>query len=147
MSTRDIGLDANSRAATADTLIASDKVEGTAVRRGDGVEIGTIQRLMIDKPSGRIAYAIMRLIPGADQAKHERAIPWGALSYDVAAKAYVIEGTEDTIRSSPVYPQTTSDPTFDPAWEEHVHRYFNSPPYWNSEADRATDVSVGHKKE
>lgn len=147
MSTRDIGLDANSRAVTAGNLISSDKVEGTAVHRGDGVEVGTIQRLMIDKPSGRIAYAIMRLIPGADLTTHERAIPWGALSYNVAAKAYSIESTEETIRSSPVHPHTTSDPTFDPAWEEHVHRYFNSPPYWNSEADRATDVSIGHNKD
>lgn len=147
MSTRDIGLDASSRAATADNLISSDMVEGTGVHRGDGVEIGTIQRLMIDKPSGRIAYAIMRLIPGADQTKHERAIPWGALRYDVAKRAYVIEIAEESIRSSPVYPHTTSDPTFDPAWEEHVHRYFNSRPYWNSEADRATDVSIGHDKD
>jgi uncharacterized protein YrrD len=30
-------------------LIASDKVEGTAVRRSDGEKLGTIQRVMIDK--------------------------------------------------------------------------------------------------
>jgi len=41
------------------SLIASDKVEGTPVRRSDGDRIGTIERVMIDKRSGRVAYAVM----------------------------------------------------------------------------------------
>ena len=40
-------------------LIASDKVEGTPVRRPDGDKIGTIERVMIDKRSGKVAYAVM----------------------------------------------------------------------------------------
>ncbi len=40
-------------------LIASDKVEGTPVRRTDGEKIGTIERVMIDKRSGQVAYAVM----------------------------------------------------------------------------------------
>ncbi|HEX5321752.1 MAG TPA: PRC-barrel domain-containing protein, partial [Stellaceae bacterium] len=40
-------------------LIGSDKVEGTAVRRTDGDKIGTIERVMIDKRSGKAAYAVM----------------------------------------------------------------------------------------
>ena len=35
------------------SLIASDRVEGTPVRRSDGGKIGTIERLMIDKLSGK----------------------------------------------------------------------------------------------
>ena len=41
------------------TLIASDRVEGTSVRRADGEKIGTIERLMIDKVSGKVAYAVL----------------------------------------------------------------------------------------
>jgi len=37
------------------TLIASDRVEGTPVRRGNGEKIGTIERLMIDKLTGNVA--------------------------------------------------------------------------------------------
>ena len=40
-------------------LIASDRIEGTLVRRHNGEKIGKIQRLMIDKESGTIAYAVM----------------------------------------------------------------------------------------
>ena len=40
-------------------LIASDRIEGTLVRRPDGEKIGKIKRLMIDKEGGTIAYAVM----------------------------------------------------------------------------------------
>jgi uncharacterized protein YrrD len=40
-------------------LISSDKVEGTSVRRTDGEKVGTIEHVMLDKRSGRIAYAAL----------------------------------------------------------------------------------------
>ena len=42
-------------------LIASDRIEGTAVRRPNGERIGHIERLMIDKISGKVSYAILSL--------------------------------------------------------------------------------------
>src|SRR5258708_26299214 len=41
------------------TLIGSDKVEGTPVYRPNGERVGTIQRGMIDKIGGQVAYAVM----------------------------------------------------------------------------------------
>ena len=40
-------------------LIGSDKVEGTNVYRSNGEKIGEIERVMLEKRSGRIAYAVM----------------------------------------------------------------------------------------
>ena len=41
------------------TLIGSDKVEGTAVFGADDAKIGSIERVMIDKKSGRVSYAVL----------------------------------------------------------------------------------------
>src|SRR2546423_15332746 len=41
------------------SLIGSDKVEGTAVYGADKKKIGSVQRVMIDKISGKIAYAVV----------------------------------------------------------------------------------------
>lgn len=41
------------------TLIGSDKVEGTAVYGADTKKIGNIKRVMIDKSSGKVAYAVL----------------------------------------------------------------------------------------
>jgi hypothetical protein len=40
-------------------LIGSDKVEGTAVYGADGNKIGSIERVMIDKLSGKVSYAVL----------------------------------------------------------------------------------------
>jgi len=40
-------------------LIASDKVEGTAVYNRQDEAIGSVYTLMIDKFSGQVAYAVM----------------------------------------------------------------------------------------
>src|SRR5262245_49137751 len=41
------------------SLIASERVEGTPVRSTDGTTIGTIERVMIDKLTGNVAYAVL----------------------------------------------------------------------------------------
>jgi PRC-barrel domain len=40
-------------------LIGSDKVEGTAVYGPDGERIGSIERIMIDKLSGKASYVVL----------------------------------------------------------------------------------------
>lgn len=41
------------------SLIASDKVEGTAVYGVDGKRIGSVQRVLLEKRGGRVAYAVL----------------------------------------------------------------------------------------
>jgi hypothetical protein len=40
-------------------LIGSDKVEGTAVYGAGDQKIGSIKRVMIDKTSGKVSYAVL----------------------------------------------------------------------------------------
>src|SRR3954449_828700 len=42
-----------------DELIASNKVEGTAVYNHQGERIGTLHHFMVGKRSGQVAYAVM----------------------------------------------------------------------------------------
>ena len=44
---------------TRGSLIGSDKVQGTAVYEADDRKIGSVQRVMIDKISGKVAYAVI----------------------------------------------------------------------------------------
>jgi hypothetical protein len=46
-------------AMTSKPLIESDRVEGTTVYDPSGNNIGSINRFMIEKISGRVAYAVM----------------------------------------------------------------------------------------
>ena len=64
-------------------LIASDRVEGTAVRRPNGDMIGHIERLMIDKISGKVSYAVLSFGGFLGMGTNLLPLPWGtaALQY------------------------------------------------------------------
>src|SRR5207253_6306421 len=63
------------------SLVASDRVEGTPVRRSDGSKVGTIKRLMIDKHSGSVAYAVLSFGGFLGVGRKHLPIPWARLNY------------------------------------------------------------------
>jgi sporulation protein YlmC with PRC-barrel domain len=78
-------------------LIASDRVEGTPLRRANGEMIGRIQRLMIDKQSGNVAYVVLTRGGFLRVGRKHLAIPWERLSYNCALGAYQLELTDDEL--------------------------------------------------
>ena len=60
-------------------LIASDRVEGTSVRRPNGDRIGHIERLMIDKISGKVSYAILSFGGFLGMGTNLLPLPWARL--------------------------------------------------------------------
>src|SRR6202790_1976653 len=69
-------------------LIASDRIEGTLVRRHNGEKICKIERLMIDKASGTIAYAVMSFGGLFGLGNNYYQIPRSLLKYNQSLAAY-----------------------------------------------------------
>jgi PRC-barrel domain protein len=59
------------------SLIGSDKVEGTAVYGADNQKIGSVQRVMIDKVSGKVAYAVVSFGGFLGMGEDYFPMPWG----------------------------------------------------------------------
>jgi hypothetical protein len=76
----------NSGTMTGKPLIESDRVEGTTVYDPQGNDIGIIKRLMIEKLSGRVAYAVMSFGGFLGMGSEEHTIPWSKLTYDTLAR-------------------------------------------------------------
>jgi hypothetical protein len=78
-------------------LIASDRVEGTPVRSTDGAAIGTIERVMIDKLTGNVAYAVLSFNRSVGVGQRRLPIPWRQLTYDRKFAAYHLDLTENEL--------------------------------------------------
>ena len=111
-------------------LIASDRVIGTEVRRPDGTRVGRIERLMLDKVSGRVAYAVMSFGGFLGLGEDFYTLPWGVLGFDPDLDAYRVDLTDEQLRTAPTRSPEGGDPADERQWEEHVHRYYNAAPYW-----------------
>ncbi|MCJ2007734.1 PRC-barrel domain-containing protein [Methylobacterium sp. E-041] len=112
------------------SLIAHDRVVGTDVRRPDGTKVGRIERLMLDKRSGQVAYAVMSFGGFLGLGEGFHTLPWGVLRFSPEHDAYVVDITEAQLRDAPPRSPEGTDPAEDRAWEERVHRYYNAAPYW-----------------
>ena len=108
-------------------LIASDRVERTVVRRSDGTKIGTIERLMIDKASGKVAYAVLGF--GGFMGIGVKHIPvaWDRMKYGVALDAYEINLSDDELSRAPSF---EADKDFDCREDVIANlNFYRTPPY------------------
>jgi hypothetical protein len=85
------------------SLIASDKVEGTAVYGPDSAKIGSIENLMLDKRSGHVAYAVLSFGGFLGMGTDHYPLPWAMLKYDEDLGGYIVNITKDQLESAPKY--------------------------------------------
>lgn len=111
------------------TLIAGAKVAGTYVFNPDGDNIGEINDVMIDKRSGKVAYAVMSFggFLGIGQDYHP--LPWSLLKYDTSLGGYVVDLSKSQLEKAPAV-KDAAFPMGDRAFETELHDYYGVGPYW-----------------
>jgi sporulation protein YlmC with PRC-barrel domain len=77
--------------------MASDCVEGTPVRSTDGITIGTIEGVIIDKASGNVSYAVLSCNGSVQMRRRHLAIPWHGLTYDRKTATYNLRLAENDL--------------------------------------------------
>jgi hypothetical protein len=111
-------------------LIASDQVEGTAVRRPNGDKIGTIDRLMIEKLSGQVAYAVLSFGGFLGMGEKYMPLPWAKLAYHPRLESYVLDLSDADLDRAPCYDDYTDFDWSNRERELEVHRFHHTRPYW-----------------
>src|SRR5215470_3161164 len=89
------------------SLIGSDKVEGTAVYGTDQQKIGSVQRVMIDKVSGKVAYAVVSFGGFLGMGEEYFPMPWRSLTYDTNLGGYRTNMSESQLKGAPKYNRNT----------------------------------------
>lgn len=113
-------------------LIAADKVSGTSVYDTAGESLGTIEDVMIDKRSGRVAYAVMSFggFLGIGETYHP--LPWSALRYDTDRGGYVVDLDRAALEGAPSFASGAEVDWGDRGFGQRVHDYYKARPYWDS---------------
>ena len=109
------------------SLIGSDKVQGTAVYGGDDRKIGSVQRVMIDKMSGKVAYAVISFGGFLGMGEDYYPLPWPNLKYDTNLGGYRVGVTEDQLKGAPKYSSSTDWDWSDRSRDREVYEYYKTP--------------------
>jgi sporulation protein YlmC with PRC-barrel domain len=106
-----------------DRLIASNKVEGTAVYDVNGEKLGHIHNFMVDKRSGQVEYAVLGFggLFGMGESYHP--LPWNALTYDTGKGGYVVNIARDRLQGGPSY-RADENPDFSGDYGRRVNDYY-----------------------
>jgi sporulation protein YlmC with PRC-barrel domain len=112
------------------TLISADKVEGTKVMNTAGEKLGSIEDVMIDKRSGKVAYAVMSFGGFLGIGDRHHPLPWSMLKYDTNLDGYVVNLDKRVLEGAPAYWTGERVDLADEAYGRKVHDYYHLPPYW-----------------
>ena len=120
------GTGTGSTVATDETnrLIASDKVEGTAVYNRQGERLGSVYNFMVDKRSGQVEYAVLSFGGFLGMGDSYHPLPWKALTYDTNQGGYVVDLDKDKLKSAPSYSGRETQNWSNPTWGRSIDDYY-----------------------
>src|SRR6185503_288598 len=111
-------------------LISANKVEGTTVKNPAGEKLGSIEEIMIDKRSGKVAYAVMSFGGFLGIGDRHHPLPWGMLKYDTNLNGYVVNLDKKMLEKAPTYADDERVDLADEEYGRRLHDYYKVPPYW-----------------
>ncbi len=106
-------------------LIASDKVEHTAVFDRGGEKLGTIKNFMVGKRSGRVEYAVLSFGGMFGMGERYHPLPWTALDYDTGKGGFVVGIDKEKLKGGPSF-ERGQEPQFTREYGEKVYGYYGS---------------------
>ena len=107
-------------------LIGSDKVEGTNVYRSNGEKAGQIERVMLGKTSGKIAYAVMSFGGFLGVGHDHYPVPWARLKYNERLGGYELNVSDQELKGAPKYDATN----WNREQDKKVYDYYGVNGYW-----------------
>ena len=106
------------------SLIGSDKVEGTKVYRSNGEKAGEIERVMIDKRSGKVAYAVMSFGGFMGIGEDYYPLPWSLLTYNERLGGYEVNVSEQQLKGAPKFSQHETWDWNDPRRTAQINSHY-----------------------
>lgn len=111
-------------------LISSRRVEGTPVYNPEDDKLGTIHSVMIEKRTGKVAYAVLSFGGVLGFAERVHPIPWEMLTYDVDRDGYCVDIDRDMLKNAPTMSLDEAERPYDRKYDEEVSAYYGRMPWW-----------------
>ena len=123
-------MDTSDRDQTNGELIAAGKVEGSTVYNYAGEKLGSVESVMIDKQTGKVAYAILSFGGFLGLFDHHHPMPWSVMSYDRSKGGYVVALDKPTLAGAPRFKIGERIDWETPEYSRKVDDYYRARSYW-----------------
>src|SRR5258707_1027599 len=114
-------------------ILSASTLAGDNVRNSAGDDLGKVDELMIDIPTGRVAYAVLSFGGVLRMGNKLFAVPWSALRVDEDEKCFILDTDKRTLESAPGFDKDNWPDMADAAWVSEIFRHYGATPYWEDE--------------
>jgi sporulation protein YlmC with PRC-barrel domain len=115
--------------ATRNTLSAGTLI-GDAVMNRAGETVGSLEEIMIDLETDRVAYAVVSVGGFLGIGNRLFAIPWKSLELDAGEHALILDVNKEFMEQAPGFDQDHWPDMSDRVWGQELHDYYGVPTYW-----------------
>jgi sporulation protein YlmC with PRC-barrel domain len=120
-------------------LIRGNTFIGANVENPQGQNLGEINDIVIDRASGRMAYAVVSFGGFLGMGEKLFAVPWGAFSQPKADKdTFVLDVDKERLKNAPGFDAHNWPQMASREWVTSLYSYYNVPPYWTASTGAAT---------
>jgi sporulation protein YlmC with PRC-barrel domain len=111
-------------------IMSASTLSGDKVVNQAGEDLGKIDDIMIDTPTGRVAYAVLSFGGFLGMGDKLFAIPWSRLALDEDRKAFILNIDRAMLERAPGFDKDNWPDMADRTWASQIHTYYGSRPYW-----------------
>jgi sporulation protein YlmC with PRC-barrel domain len=111
-------------------VMGAGTLTGDEVINRQGEKLGTIEEIMLDVPTGRIAYAVLSSGGFLGIGDKLFAIPWRSLTLDPENKCFVLDIAKARLEQAPGFDKDRWPSMADENWARELHTYYRVRPYW-----------------
>ena len=114
-------------------VLSASTLAGDQVQNSTGEDLGKVNEIMIDIPSGRVAYAVLSFGGFLGMGNKLFAIPWSSLRVDEDKKCFVLDVDKKKLENAPGFDQDNWPNMADKTWGTKIFSYYGAAPYWDAE--------------
>jgi sporulation protein YlmC with PRC-barrel domain len=124
-------------------VLSASTLEGDSVRNAAGEDLGKVDEIMIDIPTGRVADAVVSFGGFMRMGNKLFAIPWSVLKLDEDEKKFVLDVDKQTLENAPGFDKDNWPDMADTSWRSQLYSYYGAKPYWDESAETRTFTGGG----
>ena len=109
-------------------VMSADSLSGDQVRNDAGEDLGKIKDIMIDVPTGKVAYTVLSFGGFLNMGDKLFAVPWNALTLDEDHKQFVLNMDKAQLENAPGFDKDNWPDMADPNWGNEIHRFYGTQP-------------------
>src|SRR5664279_1733558 len=126
-------------------VLAAGTLTGDSVKNAAGEDLGKLDELMVDIPSGRIAYAVLSFGGVLGIGNKLFAVPWNALTVDEDEKCLILNADKKTLENAPGFDKDNWPDMADTTWGSEVSRFYGVTPYWEERQEEFASRGGGRR--